>query len=196
MNIIYLDQSAFHQQGLASLIDELNIHCCSDMRDIENIFIAPEMIVQPPLFVIFDLPAHFINALACAERLAELKRKYGVKLILFSDKNKKTFNFNNNRIHIDFFIDKKLPPAIILSLINRIIKNETKTPRPFAIHPQNELNENEIIFLRCLFTKGSIEGVARVTRKKPKSLYSYQANLVKKLNLKNTLHLYKSFILN
>ncbi|MFO6296971.1 LuxR family transcriptional regulator [Rahnella selenatireducens] len=196
MNIIYLDQSAFHQQGLASLIDELNIHCCSNMRDIENIFIEPEMTLQPPSFVIFDLPEHFLNALTCAERLAELKRKYGVKLILFSDKSKKPFNFNNNCIHIDFFIDKKLSSAIILSLINRIIKNETKTPKPFAIHPHNELNENEIIFLRCLFTKGSIEGVARVTRKKPKSLYSYQANLVKKLNLKNTLHLYKSFILN
>ncbi|MCS3424288.1 DNA-binding NarL/FixJ family response regulator [Rahnella sp. BIGb0603] len=196
MNVIYIDQSAFHQQGLASLINELNIHCCSDIRDIDNILSQTEMFFQPPLFVIFDFPAHFLTALTCAERLAELKRKFGVKLILFSDKNKKPFNFNKNSMHVDFFVDKKLPPAIILSLINRIIKNETKTPRPFAIHAQNELNENEIIFLRCLFTKGSIDGVARVTRKKPKALYSYQANLVKKLNLKNTLHLYQSFILN
>lgn len=194
MHIIYVDQSNYHQHGLVSLIDGVKIHCHNDLRSVENKLFETEIHRQIQTLLIFDLPAHFLTAISYAECLADLKSKYGLKLILFSDKERNPFNFSKNYIQADFFIDKKLPSETILKTLNRIIKNEKKTPKPFAVHAQNELNENEIIFLRCLFTKGTIEGVARVTRKKPKALYNYQASLVKKLNLKNTLHLYKSLI--
>ncbi|MFU2319071.1 LuxR family transcriptional regulator [Rahnella sp. PCH160] len=195
MNVIYIDQSTYHQQGLSSLLGDYIIDCYKDAGEAESLFNNPTGELQPVPFVIFDLPTHFLSAITQIEYLAYMKRKHGVTLIFFSDFKKNRVSYNPDRITADFFIDKNLPSQTILNVMNGII-NTNKNVEPFSNPVNKALTENEIIFLCCLFANGSIEGVARVTRKNPKTLYSYQANLVKKLNLRNSLHLYKAFIHN
>ncbi|AVF37758.1 response regulator transcription factor [Rahnella sikkimica] len=195
MNVMYIDQSTYHQQGLSSLLDDFIIDCYKTADEAARVFNISNGELHPVPFVIFDLPAHFLSAIAQIEYLAYMKREHGVKLIFFSDFKKNRVSYHPDRITADFFIDKNLPSQTLLNVMNGII-NTNKNVEPFSNPVNKALTEKEIIFLCCLFANGSIEGVARASRKNPKTLYSYQANLVKKLNLRNSLHLYKAFIHN
>jgi hypothetical protein len=194
MDAIYLDQSYYHQQGLAALIGESLLCCCSDIGEVKNRLNDQK---SKPIFsplVIFDLPANFRTALTYIDYLTRLKINRNTTLIFFSDFEKNIFNYSEHGIKADFFIDKKSSTDIIsIKLAEVLILHKNGLSFSSSVM-SNDLTKCEFTFLCSLFTQGSIDGVAKITGENKKTLYSHQANVVKKLNLKNSLHLYKRLI--
>jgi hypothetical protein len=196
MDAIYLDQSYYHQQGLAALIGESLLCCCSDIGEVKNRLNDQK---SKPIFsplVIFDLPANFRTALTYIDYLTRLKINRNTTLIFFSDFERNIFNYSEHGIKADFFIDKKSSTDIIsIKLAEVLILHKNGLSFSSSVM-SNDLTKCEFSFLCSLFTQGSIDGVAKITGGNKKTLYSHQANVVKKLNLKNSLHLYKRLIYN
>ncbi len=194
MDAIYLDQSYFHQQGLTALIGESLLCCCSDIREIKNrLNDRKSQSISSPL-IIFDLPANFRTTLTYIDYLTRIKINLNATLIFFSDFERNIFNYSEYGIKADFFIDKKSSTDMIISkLAEMLILHKNGLSFSSSVM-SNDLTKREFSFLCSLFTQGSIDGVAKITGKNKKTLYSYQANVVKKLNLKNSLHLYKRLI--
>ncbi|WP_067703369.1 LuxR family transcriptional regulator [Erwinia sp. ErVv1] len=194
MDAIYLDQSYFHQQGLTALIGESLLCCCSDIREIKNrLNDRKSQSISSPL-IIFDLPANFRTTLTYIDYLTRIKINLNATLIFFSDFERNIFSYSEHGIKADFFIDKKSSTDMIISkLAEMLLLHKNGLSFPSSVM-SNDLTKREFSFLCSLFTQGSIDGVAKITGKNKKTLYSYQANVVKKLNLKNSLHLYKRLI--
>lgn len=146
--------------------------------------------------IIFDLPANFRTTLTYIDYLTRIKINRNATLIFFSDFERNIFNYSEHGIKADFFIDKKSSTDMIISkLAEMLLLHKNGLSFPSSVM-SNDLTKREFSFLCSLFTQGSIDGVAKITGKNKKTLYSYQANVVKKLNLKNSLHLYKRLIHN
>jgi hypothetical protein len=193
MDAIYLDQSYYHQQGLTALIGESLLCCCSDIGEVKNRLDQESKPIFSPL-VIFDLPANFRTALTYIDYLTRLKINRNTTLIFFSDLERNIFNYSEHGIKADFFIDKKSSTDIIsIKLAEVLILHKNGLSFSSSVM-SNDLTKCEFSFLCSLFTQGSIDGVAKITGGNKKTLYSHQANVVKKLNLKNSLHLYKRLI--
>lgn len=196
MDTIYLDQSYFHQQGLTALIGESLLCCCSDIREIKNRHNDRKSQSMSSPLIIFDLPANFRTTLTYIDYLTRIKINRNATLIFFSDFERNIFNYSEHGIKADFFIDKKSSTDMIISkLAEMLLLHKNGLSFPSSVM-SNDLTKREFSFLCSLFTQGSIDGVAKITGKNKKTLYSYQANVVKKLNLKNSLHLYKRLIHN
>ncbi|WP_345831367.1 LuxR family transcriptional regulator [Erwinia sp. HDF1-3R] len=196
MDAIYLDQSYFHQQGLTALIGESLLCCCSDIREIKNRLNDRKSQSMSSPLIIFDLPANFRTTLTYIDYLTRIKINRNATLIFFSDFERNIFNYSEYGIKADFFIDKKSSTDMIISkLAEMLLLHKNGLSFPSSVM-SNDLTKREFSFLCSLFTQGSIDGVAKITGKNKKTLYSYQANVVKKLNLKNSLHLYKRLIHN
>ncbi|MGB9094910.1 LuxR family transcriptional regulator [Erwinia sp.] len=194
MDAIYLDQSYYHQQGLTALIGESPLYCCSDIHEIKNRLNDRESksILSP--LIIFDLPANFRTALTYIDYLKRLKINRKATLIFFSDFERNIVNYSEHGIKADFFIDKKSSTDMIISQLTDVLILH-RNGRSFSSSVmRNDLTKREFRFLCSLITQGSIEGVAKITGENKKTLYSHQANVVRKLNLKNSLHLYKHLI--
>lgn len=196
MDAIYLDQSYFHQQGLTALIGESLLCCCSDIREIKNRLNDRKSQSMSSPLIIFDLPANFRTTLTYIDYLTRIKINRNATLIFFSDFERNIFNYSEHGIKADFFIDKKSSTDMIISkLAEMLLLHKNGLSFPSSVM-SNDLTKREFSFLCSLFTQGSIDGVAKITGKNKKTLYSYQANVVKKLHLKNSLHLYKRLIHN
>lgn len=196
MDVIYLDQSCYHQQGLIALLQNVNITCCNTVREMKTLMSDREKSASLSPIVIFDLPVNFRTAQAQIDYLTRLKTTRNATLIFFSDAVKNKINYSSHAIAADCFIDKKFPVETIRGKLAMALcqhKNGQSLPSP-AIN--NHLTRKEFNFLRCLFTYESIEGVAKITGINKKTLYSHQNKIVKKLNLKNSLHLYQRFTNN
>ncbi|MBA0035059.1 LuxR family transcriptional regulator [Pantoea sp. BIGb0393] len=196
MDVFYLDQSCFHQQGLSSLLKQLNITCCKNIAELKSRLSERDKITCLSPVIIFDLPANFRTSLTYIHYLTRVKNARNATLIFFSDLEKNKINYSSHAIKADCFIDKKSSTDIISSKL-AIMLCHHKNGRSFASPVvNNHLTRKEFNFLCCLFTYQSIEGIAKITGENKKTLYSHQNKIVKKLNLKNSLHLYQRFTNN
>ncbi|XXN66177.1 LuxR family transcriptional regulator (plasmid) [Enterobacter ludwigii] len=196
MDVFYLDQSCFHQQGLSALLEQSTITCCKNIGELKTRLSERDKITRLPPVIIFDLPANFRTALTYIRYLTKLKISRNATLIFFSDLEKNKINYSSHAINADCFINKKSSTDFISStLAIRLChhKNGLSFASPVV---NNHLTKKEFNFLCCLFTYESIEGVAKITGENKKTLYSHQNKIVKKLNLKNSLHLYQRFTNN
>ena len=196
MDVIYLDQSCYHQQGLIALLEHSSITCCNTLREMKTLISDREKTASLSPIIIFDLPVNFRTALAQIDYLTRMKITLNATLIFFSDSVKNKINYSTHAITADCFIDKRSPIGTISTKLAMMLcqhKNGQHLASP-AIN--NHLTRKEFNFLRCLFTYESIEGVAKITGINKKTLYSHQNKIVKKLNLKNSLHLYQRFTNN
>lgn len=196
MDAIYLDQSYYHQQGMTALIGESLLCCCSDIGEVKNrLNDQKSKSILSPL-IIFDLPANFRTALTYIDYLTRLKVNRNTTLIFFSDFERNIFNYSEYGIKADFLIDKKSSTDMIfIKLAEVLILHKNGLSFSSSVM-SNDLTKCEFSFLCSLFTQGSIDGVAKITGENKKTLYSHQTNVVKKINLKNSLHLYKRLIYN
>ena len=196
MDVIYLDQSCYHQQGLIALLEHSSITCCNTLREMKTLMRDREKTATLSPIIIFDLPENFRAALAQIDYLTRLKITLNATLIFFSDSVKNKINYSSHAIAADCFIDKKSSTGTISAKLAMMLCQHKSDQLMTAPGLNNHLTRKEFNFLRCLFTYESIEDVAKITGINKKTLYSHQNKIVKKLNLKNSLHLYQRFTNN
>lgn len=103
MKIIYLDQSIYHQHGMAALIDEPYLFCCQTIVDVTDTLKSS----LSQITIIFDLSANLRTAMTQINFFMLLKKERNVTLVLFTDFERNMIQFSEFGLEVDYFLNKK-----------------------------------------------------------------------------------------